>query len=291
MEQQHTERGARPSPSPERGEPTRVAGSFNYLAATRERPQYFIQEPATGPSSRPRPESEKHTVPVYNGRLVATPPHLDREGIELVRQRSAVRDFYDAGEVRSVYYPEVAALLRRVTGATEVFVFDHNVRCAPMDARGENGARSPVKFAHNDYTLQSGPQRVRDLLPDRADALLQHRFAVINVWRPIRGPVQEHPLAVCDAKTMERDDFIATDLVYRDRVGEIYSVAFRERHRWLYFPQMESDEAILLKCYDSAEDGRARFTAHSAFEDPTSPPDAPPRESIEARSLVFFSTQ
>jgi hypothetical protein len=179
-------------------------------------------------------------------------------------------------------------LVKEATGAARVLVFDHNVRCRPMAKRGENGAREPVKFAHNDYTLKSGPQRVRDLLPEEADELLKQRFAVINVWRPIRGPVMESPLAVCDAQTMEMKDFVPSDLLYRDRTGEVYSIAFNPHHRWYYFPRMRADEALLLKCYDSAADGRARFTAHTAFEDPTSPPQAPARESIEARTLVFW---
>jgi hypothetical protein len=182
----------------------------------------------------------------------------------------------------------VEQLVKEITGAVRVHVFDHNVRCRPMAKRGENGAREPVKFAHNDYTLKSGPQRVRELLPAEAENLLKQRFVEINVWRPIRGPVEESPLAVCDATSMALQDFVATDLKYRDRTGEVYSVAFNPNHRWFYFPRMERDEVLLLKCYDSAEDGRARFTAHTGIDDPTSPPDATPRESIEVRTLAFF---
>jgi hypothetical protein len=129
---------------------------------------------------------------------------------------------------------------------------------------------------------------VRDLLPAEGENLLKHRFAEINVWRPIRGPVEESPLAVCDATSMTLQDFVATDLKYRDRTGEVYSVVFNPNHRWFYFPKMEPDEALLLKCYDSAVDGRARFTAHTGIDDPTTAFDAAPRESIEARTLVFF---
>jgi hypothetical protein len=129
---------------------------------------------------------------------------------------------------------------------------------------------------------------VRDLLPDEADALLKNRFAVINVWRPIRGPVQESPLAVCDAQSMMQEDFVKHVLKYPDRDGEVYSVAYNPNHRWYYVPNQQKEEVLLLKCYDS--DGhRARFTAHSAFEDPTSPADAAPRESVEVRTLVFFA--
>ena len=144
-----------------------------------------------------------------------------------------------------------------------------------------------MRFVHNDYTLGSGPQRVRDLMGDEAEDLLGDRFAVINVWRPIRGPVIEAPLAVLDAQGIEADDFVATDLRYDDRVGEIYSLSYRDSHRWYYYPRMRTDEVLLLKCYDS-DPAFARFTAHSAFDHPETPNDAPPRESIEVRTLAFW---
>jgi hypothetical protein len=231
----------------------------------------------------------KHWMKIHNGRPLLDELTLDRQGFAFVHYETRVANFYDPEEVTKVYYPEIEQLLKQATGAIRVRVFDHNVRCRPMAKRGENGAHEPVKFAHNDYTLKSGPQRVRDLLADEADYLLKHRFCEINVWRPIRGPVQESPLAVCDASSMTLKDFVATDLRYRDRTGEVYSVAFNPNHRWFFFPQMQREEALLLKCYDSAEDGRARFTAHTGIDDPSSPPDAAPRESIEARSLVFFA--
>jgi hypothetical protein len=131
---------------------------------------------------------------------------------------------------------------------------------------------------------------VRDLLPDEAASLPRRRFAIVNVWRPIAGPLLDAPLALCDARTIDPGDFVATDLKYPDRTGEIYSVTFSPQQRWYYFPRMRRDEVVLIKCYDSAQDGRARFTAHGAFDDPTMPAGAPPRESIEARTLAFFDT-
>jgi hypothetical protein len=171
-----------------------------------------------------------------------------------------------------------------------VHVFDHNVRCASRAKRGQSGVQMPVKFAHNDYTEHSGPQRVRDLLPDQADELIRGRFAVINVWRPIVGPVEKQPLAICDARSIAPEDLVATDLRYRDRTGEVYSLAFNPEHRWLYFPNMEQHEVMLIKCYDSAADGRARFTCHAAFDDPSSAPDAAERESVEVRTLAFWES-
>jgi len=268
--------------------PDYLEAPVNYFEDTGEKPAVYLYEPPPGVPVRSG-GSTKHLMKVRNGRPVLNELTLDRQGFALVRHQTQVANFYDPEEVTRVYYPEVERLLKQATGAVRVHVFDHNVRCRPMAKRGENGAREPVKFAHNDYTFRSGPQRVRDLLPGEADELLKHRFAEINVWRPIRGPVEESPLAVCDASSMKLEDFVATDLKYRDRTGEVYSVAFNPNHRWFYFPQMQRDEALLLKCYDSAGDGRARFTAHTGIDDPTSVADAAPRESIEARTLLFFA--
>jgi len=263
-----------------------VEAQMNYLSATEKKPVNYLYEPPAGIA--PRPHTEKHPMRIHDARSIQARLSLDLEGVTLAHHDTAVTNFYDEREVKAVYYPEVERLVREITGAVKVVVFDHNVRNAAND-RGDQ-VRGPVRFVHNDYTLRSGPQRVRDLLPDEAEALLKNRFAVINVWRPIRATVQDSPLAVCDATTMKLADFVPTDLRYRDRTGEVYSVYFNPNHRWYFFPQMRRDEAMLLKCYDSSDDGRARFTAHSAFDDPTAPPDATPRESIEARTLVFFRT-
>src|SRR5436305_1342356 len=144
----------------------------------------------------------------------------------------------------------------------------------------------PVTYSN----APGGPRRVRDLLPsDEAAERLQHRFAVVQVWRPINKPVQSSPLAIADARSLSNEDLIATERRYPDRVGEIYHITFNPDHRWVYFPNMERNEALVFKTYDCGKDGRARRTAHAAFDDPMSPPDAPARESIEARTLAFFA--
>lgn len=263
-----------------------VETTLSYLAEMSERPVYYFYEPPAGTPWR-NTKGDRRRLAVADARLLAPAPTLDREGFMLAHIDTAAGNLYDPDAVRRVYYPEVERLVRDVTGATRVRAFDHNVRCATMAARGENGAQGPVRFAHNDYTEGSGPQRVRDLFGDEAEALLRRRCAVINVWKPIRGPVQEAPLAVCDARTIRAGDLVPTDLNYRDRAGEVYSLRFNPEHRWFYFPSMQANETMLLKCFDS-DRTLARFTAHSAFDDPTSPPDAPPRESIEVRTLAFF---
>ncbi len=269
--------------------PNPIEASLNYLVDTGQKPVVYVYTPPPGVPRRTG-RYVSHTVPIHDGRALLEKLSLDEQGFALRPHHTAVSDFYNEEEVRAVYYPEVARLVQEVTGATKVVVFDHNVRCAPLAQRGEKGAREPVMMAHNDYTLRSGPQRLRDLLgPEEAEEWLRHRFAIINVWRPIRGPVQDKPLAVCDAQSMTLREFVPTDLKYPDRTGEVYMITFNPNHRWFYFSEMQRDEALFLKCYDSREDGRARFTAHSAFDNPASPPDALPRESIEARTLVLFA--
>ena len=225
---------------------------------------------------------------IFDVRPVAARLSLDSEGLALVTHSSAVRDFYDEDELRRVYYPEAERLVAEVTRATRVLVFDHTVRRRVWGGvdRSAGTPRQPVTAVHNDYTIKSGPQRVRDLMGEEAEELLKHRFEIVNVWRPIRGPLRDAPLAVCDATTVAFTDFVPSDLVYRDRTGEIYRVKYNPAHRWFYVPEMQADEALLIKCYDSALD-KARFTAHSAFEDPTAPAEVLPRESIELRTLIF----
>ena len=262
-----------------------MKATLNYSDVSGGRPEFFIYRPPEG-TPRNTPRRNPQTVTIHDGREVLDDLSLDGQGLALVRHDTQVQDFYDADEVRSRYFPEVEQLVRREAGAARVVAFDHNVRCATL---AERGAQMPVRFVHNDYTLLSGPQRVRDLMGDEAAELLRHRFAVINVWRPIQGPVLATPLAVCDARSMQPEDFVATDLRYRDRSGEVYSVTFRPEHHWYFFPRMERHEVMLLKCYDSSEDGRARFTAHTAFDDPGTPDHVPARESIEVRTLAFFA--
>jgi hypothetical protein len=262
-----------------------VEATLNYLAPMTERPYYLLYPPPDGEPGR-NTRGDRRRVAVHDARSLAQ-PSLDVEGFALATLASALADAYDPEAVRRVYYPEVEALVRRATGARRVLVFDHNVRNADRAGRADDLSQAHVRFVHNDYTLRSGPQRVRDLVGgEEAEALILRRYAVINVWRALRGPVQQNPLAFCDAGSLVQRDFVPTDLRYRNRTGEIYSLLYRPEHRWFYYPEMQADEALLLKCFDS-DPQRACFTAHTAIDDPTSPPDAATRESIEVRTLVF----
>src|SRR6266851_9773347 len=202
-----------------------VVASLNYLAEATPKPVNYAYDPPAGVQRR----SGKHVaqnVAIHNGREVLDELSLDTNGFVLTPHETAVKDFCDPDEVRSVYYPEVARLLKRITGAERVLIFDHIVRNPVLAERGEKGARDPAKIVHNDYTLKSAPRRVRDHLPEEADRLLSNRFAEINVWRAIRGPVESSPLALCDALSIGAEDVVSSDLVYRERVGETFGFLY-----------------------------------------------------------------
>ena len=267
--------------------PETIEATLNYLMDTGE--PVFTQTAAPGDLDvRTGGRQDPRRVTIRNGRLCAAQFVLDRDGFCFVRHDTKVRDFFDEDEVRRVYYPEMEALVKTESGTGRVVVFDHTLRTADDELREKRRIREVVRRVHNDYTEWSGPQRVRDLLPREADELLRRRFAIVQVWRPIRLPVESSPLAICDARSLLATDLVISERRYPDRIGQTYAIKCNPAHRWYWFPRMRRDEALVFKVYDSLKDGRARWTAHTAFDDPTSPPNARPRESIEIRTLAFF---
>ncbi|HXK30688.1 MAG TPA: CmcJ/NvfI family oxidoreductase [Candidatus Binatia bacterium] len=265
-----------------------VEALLNYLVDTGEKPESYGGVSQTMADQKRKGQYEEHKMTVTNGRQMIGQFSLEREGFIFVNHETKVKNFYDEGEVRSVYYAETEQLVKEISGAKRVVVFDHTLRSADPGMREEKQISGPVRNAHNDYTEWSGPQRVRDLLPDEAEELLKRRFAVVQTWRPINKPVQREHLAIADARSVGIKELIPSARVYPDRRGEVYHSTYNPEHRWYYFPNMRRNEAIVFKCYDSERDGRARWTAHCGFDDPTSSPGAPPRESIEMRTLEFF---
>ncbi|KAF2458697.1 hypothetical protein BDY21DRAFT_283419 [Lineolata rhizophorae] len=197
---------------------------------------------------------------------------------------SAVTDWTSDAHIRDVYYPEVEALLlNSIPGAQRVLLFDHTIRRAEKDAH-----RAPVARVHVDQTPKSADQRVRFHLPAEADALLRGRVRIVNVWRPLNGPVVSFPLAVADSATARDEDLVGVEHRYPDRTGETASVRHHEGQKWYYWSGMTNDERLLLKCYDSDEAVADRGRVpHTAFTDERTPEGAPGRQSIEVRALVF----
>jgi hypothetical protein len=267
--------------------PEAIEATLNYIVDTGEK--IFTETAAPGSLDvRSGGTQDTHRVNIRNGRPHAPGFTLERDGFRFVHHDTRMADFFNEEEVRRVYYPEMEALVKAESGATRVVVFDHTLRTADDELREQRRIREVVRRVHNDYTEWSGPQRVRDLLPQEADALLRRRFAIVQVWRPIRLPVESFPLAICDARTLSDDDLIVSERRYPGRVGQTYAIKYNPQHRWYWFPRMRRDEALVFKVYDSLKDGRARWTAHTAFDDPSAPPNPRPRESIEIRTLAFF---
>ena len=264
-----------------------MQAGIRYTVATGEK---LVNE-TFGPNNIRRRTSgaeEIKPVELRDGRKAAPEFALDRNGFVFVEHKTAMKDFFNADELKSVYYPEVAALIKKISGAGRVHVFDHTLRSGDEAEREARLLREPVLSAHNDYTEWSGPNRVRELLPDEAENLLNGRFAIVQVWRAINQPIESNPLALADARSVAPDDLLIAERRYPHRVGQTYRLKYNPAHRWYYFPKMRRDEALVFKVYDSEKDGRARFTPHTSFDDPTTPPGAPPRQSIEARALAFF---
>jgi len=269
-------------------DPATIEANLRYLADTGEKLVTQVAEPGGRDRRLGGDNSETHLITIRNGRPLADDFEFEREGFRFVDHRTRVADFFDEVELRRVYYPECEALIQRVSGARRVIVFDHTLRTASDEERESKKIRDVVSRVHNDYTEWSGPQRVRDIMGEEAEALLRGRFAIIQVWRPVGHPVESHPLAICDAQTVRPETLVVNERRYRDRVGQTYGITYDPGQRWYWFPHMRPDEALVFKVYESLKDGRARWTAHTAFEDPTSPPHPRPRESIEIRTLAFF---
>jgi len=267
----------------------RVRTTINYTVDNGIPPDYYFYEPDSSVKLNP-PGTDLREVEVRNGWPDVDQLDLDREGFVLKPFPATFQQFDDDAMIKSAFYPQVEAFVKRNTGARRVVIFDHTIRKRlPADLKAQTEVNRPaVLLVHSDYTVASGPQRVRDLLPEEADDLLTRRVAFYNVWKSLRDVVEELPLAMCDATSQDEGDMLRMELKYREWTGEIYVMRHSPRHRWIHFPHMAADQALLFKTYESETDGRTRFVGHSAFEDPNTPPNARKRESIEVRTMAFF---
>lgn len=265
-----------------------VHADITFVVDTGEKPV----SASHGPGGRLRQRMgtfETKRVAIADARGPEQASDLGTRGFALVSHATSVRDFHDHDEVRAVYYPEVEQLLREQCGAERVVIFDHTVRSGSESEQERLLLREPVRIAHNDYTEWSGPQRLRDILPDEAPALLERRFGIVQVWRATHDPIAADPLALCDGRSVAQQDWVAAERRHADRVGEIYQLQYGSQQRWHWFPNMARDEALVFTVYDSLSDGRARFTPHVSFV-LEGQGDAPPRRSIETRALVLYAS-
>jgi hypothetical protein len=266
-----------------------VNAPVRYLVPTGKKPIYIASRGGADAALDIGAEFEDRAVTIHDARQLQPPAGLDKQGFSLLPQATLVEDFYALEKVQAAYEVEITGLVLTAMGATDALVFDHTLRSDSRKVRGDHSTREPASVIHNDYTDASAVKRLRDLLTaGDAQERLQNRFAIINVWRSITGPVLNSPLACCDAATIAEADLVASERRAKERIGELELVSWNPAHQWYYYPEMSRSEALLIKTFDSARDGRARRSIHTAFSNPLAPPDAPARESIESRLLVFF---
>jgi hypothetical protein len=264
-----------------------VEADMRYIIDDGVPPVVYVDWPDEEHKARP-PAYENRQVKIEDGRPRKEEFNLSTHGFAFVDHTSAVENFYSNKQLKAIGYPEVQTLIREHINCKSVLVFDHTIRTTSDVIIARHGVRQPVKAVHNDYTEKSAPRRVRDLLPnDQLENVLSRRFAIIQVWRPIKQ-IESDPLAICDGRSIPETGFIMLQRRYTNRTAEVYHICYNENHKWFYFPQMRPTEVIIFKVFDTDADAGIRFTAHSAFTDPKSKFNAKPRESIEFRALAFF---
>lgn len=264
-----------------------LQGTMTFAVDTGEKPATYI-DPTPDQMASNTGKFEDRVVGLRDARPIIDELSLDKQGFIHLDRGTDCEDFLDEDHLRAVYYPECIELVKEYTGATRVEIFDHTIRVEDEAYRAEKGLRAPVQVMHNDYTDWSAPKRIRDIWPDEADELTAKRFVMVNVWRPLMGPIRSFPLVLCDAATMPDKDLLAADHIYSDRRGETYRICYSPEQHWYYISEMGMDEAVIIKCYDSLQDGRAKLSGHGAARLVENPPDAIPRQSIEVRTIGFF---
>ena len=271
-----------------------IQANLSYLLHSGVRPRSYTYQPPEGVPWENCDYVPKR-VQIQDARVASLQPSLEREGFELFVAPSNVENFYDSSEVQKVYYPEAVEIALAATGGKEVHIFDHLVRRRDLSGSamsfGRNGngdIPSANGRIHNDYTEESGLRRLSRVLPIPKEREKVGRYSIVNLWRSIKGPILDAPLALCDARSVVLRDLVVADVINSDRVGEVYFVTYSDSHRWSYFSQMARDEVVIFKQFDSQLSGTSRFTPHAAFDHPNSPVGEPPRESIELRCLVVY---
>ena len=255
---------------------------------------YFESSALTGTVPKVHFETEYRSVPITDirNKLAKEKFVLDVNGFEFYNFTSNIKNFYNHDEVLKVYENELRDFFVNKYSAKEVHVFDYTRRSDnEMGANNPDGLRKPADRVHADYTDLSGPQRAKDVLgKERYNDIIKSggRIIQLNVWKPINGPVKRSPIAFADAASITKSDLVATDQIFPDRTGEIYHIAYSDKHNWCWVSEMTDNEILLLKGWDSIDDGRVKYTPHGAFDLPNQLDTDPPRESIEARIFLIL---
>jgi hypothetical protein len=273
-----------------------ITVALNYLVDVEEVP-VFAQSAKAGFSMPLQGNREPREVPIRNARLFAEGFSLDVEGFTLAEQTTQVTDFNDDAQLADIYTPEIEALVAGAAGGTRAVVYDHTRRSTDKAHREKYSSRDPVPAPHSDYSEVSAVQRMRDRFGEEADDLLTRRFSIVNAWRSTAPVIEQWPLCVCDARTIDeslltwtmREAPIRPEPSFEyNRPSQTQHAAYDPNHLWYWYPRMTRGEVLLFKNWDSLADGTARYALHSAFEDPDTPDEPAHRETIETRLFVFY---
>ncbi|KAH9476167.1 Hydroxylase/desaturase CTB9 [Psilocybe cubensis] len=252
--------------------------------------QKALVDPVTGERTAEKnfDTEERPNIVIENLRGREDSVSLDKTGFQYFIHPPKHTSFTNDDEIKAEYYPESIELIKKLTGATRVVIFDHTLRRRIPGQKSPFNA--PVAQVHVDQSSKASIARVhRHLPPSDVPQLLEKRFQIINLWRPIKHAALDWPLALCDHTSVDPADIVPVALIYPDREGETLGVKYNPNHKWKYLRGMTPEEGVLIKCFDSIQDGSvAVFTPHTGFEDPSTPEGAPFRESIEIRTLVFY---
>ena len=263
-----------------------VHAPLRFLAAHTVRPVFGPSTGGAAAQSTLIGDFEDRVVEILDGRCLDERFDLDTQGFAL-HSLAPAGNLYDRSVIAQIHDAQCRQLVTEATGAGRVEIFDHTWRSTEPGIRERHSSREPSAFIHNDYTPRSAVKRIHDLMGAEAASLARGDFAIVNVWRPIES-VRSAPVALCDARTIAADSLVPAERRAKARTGEIFLVHYGADQRWIYFPEMQTDEVLLIKTYDSRTDGRARWSPHTSFDAPDDGSIPPPRESIETRLFVFL---
>jgi hypothetical protein len=278
---------------PRHGARRTVEATINYVGPMTYRAKFHAQD-----HGRDNLRFDPHRVTITDARTLRDPPTLEREGLRIAPHRSAIRDFRDAAEVREKYPRELERLIMDLTGAVRAKTLGGGglVRYTERSPYYKTGMNTqPARFPHVDFTPNTSPGLSDNVFGSKPEKLERgQRLVGYNIWRVVSEPPQDVPLAVVDSRTVAREDLLPADGVYDQGDDpskwmelEAYLLRYNPAHRWLYYRDMRPDEVLIFRGYDNGTTRRAGVP-HSAFDDPSCPPGAPPRVSIEARVYAIY---
>ena len=266
-----------------------VSTSLRYIVPTLIKPTYRASQGGKDAQLDIDVEYDDRTIIVHNARQHSEQASVDTQGFQLLHFPTKLVNFHNFAQQRRRYEEELQELVMPTLGAKEILIFDHTFRSDSAELRAQQNSREATTVIHNDYTDWSARKRLMELVGfERALTRENQRYAIVNVWRSIKGVVKSSPIACCDAQSVNEKDIIPAQRLTNERLGELELVNYNENHKWFYYPDLGYNEAILIKTYDSDHKHHAKRSIHSAFELPKQSSFVPARESIESRMFVFF---